>query len=190
MSYYGVDPLSIGWFESYLKGRRQSVKLVKANGHYLISESKLVDCGVPQGSILGPLLFSLYCTDLVNVIKYCRYHCYADDVQLYISESPENIPYAVSMINEDMDKIAEWSSKNSLVLNPDKSKWMILGTKKQVVNILNNNPSLCILGSNIERVKEAKNLGVIFDEQLRFESHISNVVKNCFYRRKILKKCY
>lgn len=85
-----------------------------------------------------------------------------------------------------MDKIAEWSSKNSLVLNPDKSKWMILGTKKQVVNILNNNPSLCILGRNIERVKEAKNLGVIFDEQLRFESHISNVVKNCFYRLKIL----
>lgn len=188
LTYYGFDRRTVGWFDSYLSGRSQRVKLSKDDGSCLISSSQPLNRGIPQGSILGPLLFIIYSADLSTVIRHCNYHCYADDVQLYISETPDKINTAAHKLNQDLNRIADWSTRNSLVLNPTKSKCMVLGSKWQISNILSNNPTVTMLDQTIERVNEAKNLGVVIDSQLRFESHVKSVVRNCFYRLKVMYK--
>lgn len=188
LSYYGVEQDSLKWFESYLTDRFQFVRLSKRDGSHMSSQRCRVTRGVPQGSVLGPLLFLIYCADLVKVIKHCRYHCYADDVQIYISELPKNKLSAQAKINEDLDRVAEWSDRNALVLNPSKSKYMILGTKTQIKKFSEQPLSIQILGQPIECVTEAKNLGIVIDSQLRFEAHVANLVKSCFYRLKVLYK--
>jgi hypothetical protein len=83
LSYYGFDCSAIKWFDSYLANRSQHVKLTLSDGSSLISESMKLSRGVPQGSILGPILFILYSADITTHIKQCKYHIYADDVQVY-----------------------------------------------------------------------------------------------------------
>ena len=188
LSYYGLDHHAVSWFDSYLSERFQSVKLTAADGSTSISEPKLVCRGVPQGSIIGPLLFIVYTADLTRYIKNSKYHCYADDVQLYISCTPNNIAAAVHKMNEDLDGIALWAERNSLMLNAEKSKFLVLGSNSQICRISESNPSICILGQTVGQVKEARNLGIIFDGQLRFEKHVMSLVSKCFYRLKVLYK--
>lgn len=187
LSYYGLSPLSITWFESYLNNRSQAVKLVKSDGSTLSSQPMPIVRGVPQGSILGPLLFIIYCADLHKVIRNSNHHCYADDVQVYISETPGQLANAVQRLNMDLNAIADWSSRNALVLNPTKSQYMVLGTKSQI-DKLNGDPDVTIQDSKVFRVEEARNLGIIIDSHLRFENHVINLVKTCFYRLKVLYK--
>lgn len=186
LAYYGFGRHAVSWFDSYLSDRCQTVKLRKEDGSYAISSPKTVKKGVPQGSILGPLLFVIYSADLPNVIRNCRYHCYADDIQLYISVSPADTAVALKALGEDLDAIATWSIKNCIKLNPTKTKLMILGTKNQYEKIWNKSPVIKIFGEDIEIVNEAKNLGIVFDSKLRFETHVLNLVRNCFYRLKIM----
>lgn len=187
LRYYGLQDTSVSWFENYLNDRLQSVKLANGrDGGNILSDFKPLTRGVPQGSILGPLLFVLYCADIVSVIKHCKFHCYADDIQLYISDIPKCTSDAVYKLNEDLGRVADWSLRNCLLLNPLKSKFMIIGTKLQVSKILESNPVINIHGQTVERVDEARNLGIMFDSNLRFESHVLNLVKNCMYRLKVL----
>lgn len=122
------------------------------------------------------------------MIQHCKYHCYADDLQLYISEVPHKISSALGKINDDLSRIADWSQKNALILNPNKSKFMVIGTKSQVRKILLLNPVVHIEGQSIERVEECRNLGITFDSHLRFESHVLGLVRTCMYRLKVLYK--
>lgn len=186
LTYYGFDRSTVLWFDSYLSGRTQQVLLPKLNGENLLSDSSAMDRGVPQGSILGPLLFILYSSDITQSIKNCKYHLYADDLQIYISFSPGDTSSAVDLINDDLGRIFEWSSTNSLVLNPTKSKYLILGSRKQTENIENENPLIAIRGCPVERVHEARNLGLTMDSNLHFENHVIDVVRSCFYRLKVL----
>lgn len=186
LSYYGVHQTSLAWFNSYLQNRSQCVKITKEDGTFLMSDIKSVNRGVPQGTILGPLLFIIYSADLIKSIKHCRYHLYADDVQLYISANPRDFMSTVSKINDDLSNVAQWANKNGLVLNPNKSKYVILGSKHQISKILNIDPLLNICGQSIERVEEARNLGIWLDSRLRFEKHVTNLVRSCFYRLKVL----
>lgn len=144
--------------------------------------------GVPQGSILGPLLFILYAADITSEVQNCNFHVYADDLQIYLAGPPSNTDYTCKLINEDLERIAKWSNKNSLHLNPNKSKYMVIGTKKQVKDTIVHNPNIILDGAVIERVTEARNLGLIFDSSLRFEKHVMEMIRNCFYRLKILYK--
>ncbi|KAL0851598.1 hypothetical protein ABMA28_007377 [Loxostege sticticalis] len=91
-------------------------------------------------------------------------------------------------MNEDLDGVATWSTRNALVLNPSKSKFMVLGTKRQIDRIVAADPRVAVMGNTVNRVDEAKNLGVMLDSRLRFESHVQNLFKICFYRLKVLYK--
>lgn len=184
LAYYGFDDGTVRWFKSYLSNRSQIVELKRSDGITVKSCPFPVNRGVPQGSILGPILFILYCTDITKIINNCNYHIYADDLQLYLSCSPDNFEAVIQKINDDLDRVADWSSRNSLVLNPVKSKFMIIGSKKQIENIENLQPDIRIKGNSIERVREARNLGVKFDQHLRFESHLLDIIRNCFLRSK------
>lgn len=164
------------------------VKFTGSDGAISISDTGMVTQGVPQGSVLGPLLFILYSSDIVNCMKHAKYHLYADDLQVYISAKPSETSTAVENLNKDLNSVATWSNRNGLVLNPTKSKYMVVGTRKQTVDIMNRNPIIQLKDCSIEHVYEARNLGVLMDSELRFEKHISIVVRNCFYRLKMLYK--
>lgn len=187
LSFYGFDHKTLLWFHSYLSNRHQFVELRTDNGECVKSSLSAVTRGVPQGSILGPILFILYTADIINSIKSCKYHIYADDVQLYISFKPDDYVQAIKELNEDLGRISKWSSDNCLMLNPTKTKYVLFGTKSQLSKLPS---SLCVMlmGEPIDRVNDARNLGVQMDSLLRYEKHVAESVRNCFYRLKILYK--
>lgn len=186
LSYYGFECETVKWFASYLTDRLQQVEIRKKDGSSVMSAPKLVPRGIPQGSLLGPILFIIYSADITTSIQDCKYHIYADDTQLYHSFDAKNTSAAVQILNSDLDRIVAWTKTNSLVLNPLKSKFMVMGSKKQITSIISAKPEVRIMGVNIERVEVACNLGLLIDPELRFESYVNGLVKNCFYRLKIL----
>lgn len=191
LNYYGFDPSAIEWFRSYLSNREQLVDLRLNDGTSLRSERISVERGVPQGSILGPIIFTLYCADIVKCLQKCNYHIYADDVQLYVSFRPNECDRAIKDLNEDLERIAEWSESNCLSLNPTKTKYLVFGTRQQLAQ-LPVTFDVRLMGEQIERVNEARNLGLTMDKDLRFEKHVADCVRNCFYRLRVLYRirCY
>lgn len=186
LAYYGFTTETIQWFASYLQNRSQLVEIQKEDGSKISSPPRRVPRGVPQGSILGPLLYILYSADIIKSFQHCRYHMYADDIQLYITFKPADTLEAVAKMNDDLERVMLWSDNNSLVLNPLKSKFMVLGSRKMISAILSVKPKVVIRGEQIDRVEIACNLGLTMDPQLRFEKHISNSMRSCFYRLKLL----
>lgn len=105
LAYYGFDEDAIKWFTSYLDGRTQRVEVcTDSNGTKSVSTSSSVTRGIPQGSILGPILFILYCSDICDSIKYCSHHLYADDLQVYLSFEPNETQTAVQKLNDDLER--------------------------------------------------------------------------------------
>lgn len=186
LRYYGFSRAAVEWFSSYLNGRSQVVKINDVNGCTIHSSPRELTRGVPQGSILAPTLYIMNTADIGRKIEFCNYHLYADDIQLYLSFNPSETHNAISKINADLYNITTWSKANTLVLNPNKSKYIILGSNRQIECIINKNPTLKIMGESVERVLEARNLGVNIDSSLHFESHILEIARNCFYRLKVL----
>lgn len=186
MLYYGFDHNTISWFNSYLVDRYQKVVIQKADGITIESDLKPVSRGVPQGSILGPLLFIMYSADIVKCIINCKYHLYADDLQVYISSRSEDLDVNVMRLNEDLNRVSDWCDQNCLFLNPAKSKFLIMGSRLQIRKLESGQPSVRINGIDIERVSNTRNLGLQMDDMLNFESHILGLVRTCFYRLKVL----
>ncbi|KAF4517980.1 hypothetical protein B566_EDAN008815, partial [Ephemera danica] len=93
-----------------------------------------IECGVPHGSVLGPLLYSLYIYDIKNCFKNCQYHIYADDVQLYLSCKFNDVQRVVELINSDLQKLYSWSTEHGLKLNPTKSTAIVLSSKTLSTN--------------------------------------------------------
>ena len=143
-SWFGVGGTALKWFASYLCDRLQAIKI----GSTLSDFRKLL-FGVPQGSVLGPLLFSLYTTPLSKVIgrhRDIRFHFYADDTQLYVRLSNKEATSAFANLNACLKDIQDWMLSCKLKLNPDKTEFIVFGSKLQreklkacfPVNILGN----------------------------------------------------
>ena len=127
--WFGVGGSVLKWSTSYLTDRYQSIKI----GSTLSDVCKLL-FGVPQGSVLGPLLFSLYTTPLSLIIskhKGINFHFYADDSQVYIHLSQRNASAAFEKLNRCLDDVKEWMSTSKLKLNTDKTEFIIFGSKRQ-----------------------------------------------------------
>ena len=127
-TWFGIGGSVLKWFTSYLPERYQSIKI----GSTLSDLCKL-QFGVPQGSVLGPLLFSLYTTPLsldIGKHKGVKFHCYADDTQVYSHLSQKNSSAAFEKLNRCLDDIKEWMLASKLKLTPDKIEFIVFGSKR------------------------------------------------------------
>ena len=157
-------PSSLKLMNSYLYGRSQCVKSCTGNSGYLPTLR-----AVPQGSILGPLLFSMYANDIPQQLKYCKVRMYADDVQLYISSYNHKFDDCVNKLNDDLGRISTWAAINGLSINLRKSKCLIIQKRSSQTVI---EPLIQINNQQIEIVTQAKNLGVVFNNTLTWSDHI------------------
>ena len=156
---------------SYPTDRYQSIKIGS-----LSDVCKLL-FGIPQCSVLGPLLFSFYTTTLSLIIskhKAIKFHFYADESQVYIHLYQKNASAAFEKLNRCLDDVKEWMSTSKLKLNPDKTEFIIFGSKRQRDNLKACFP-IDILGSPLCPVDSVKNLGVWFDSDFSLSKHVQNV---------------
>ena len=163
LEHYGIRGLAFSWIQSYLTNRTQYVSINNTN-----STCINVTCGVPQGSILGPILFIMYVNDMHTVSPLMKCIIFADDTNfLYPGNDISEICKTVS---KELDKLSSWFMANKLSLNVSKTNFMVI-SRKQIVN----KPIVSINSINIERVYITKFLGVHIDCQLDWNGHIKSI---------------
>jgi hypothetical protein len=176
---FGVRSKALDWFKSYLWNRRQFISVAN-----LASSPKTLDFGVPQGSVLGPILFVLYTTPLSKLINdhAVNHQLFADDTQLHKSSSPASIDTLPSTMHACTTDIKTWMNTNQLKLNDDKTEAMIftppVGLNSDFISV----PTGVKVGSHfIPFCTEAKNLGVIIDPELSMKEHVKKVCQLANY---------
>ena len=164
----GLSRQALLWFSSYLHNRRQSVCFNSSQSDFLVVEK-----GVPQGSILGPLLFSIFINDLPKICKNCSIQLYADDTAIYTSDSDQS--KIQSTLQTEFNLVQEWLLKECLVLNKKKTCGMLFGTRY----FLNRTASDLSVhfpdGSPLKTVQTFKYLGLWLDSELSFQSHVDSI---------------
>ena len=165
------------WVENYLTNRNQRTL---ANGQ--LSLPGKIKQGVPQGSILGPLLCILYANDIPNAIKESKYIFYADDTVLY--SSSKHLNTALRQIQRDLNRLIGWCKENDIHINPAKTKYMIFSTQE----IKSAHIDLLVGNTPVEQVSIFSYLGVILDQHLTFEPHakytINRIASKVYQLRK------
>ena len=139
-----------------------------------LSSNRVLSCGIPQGTILGALLFLLYINDLPNCLMHSQPRMYADDT--YLTLAGNSVDSIELNLNEDLASISEWLTANKLTLNKSKTEFMIIGSRQRL-KTLPHSPSLKIDGAPISQVPSTKSLGVYIDENLTWNVHIENLSK-------------
>ena len=172
------------WIRSYLSNRKQKVKLGNS-----FSDVFSLPYGVPQGSVLGPLLFTLYTTPLSNIISNFNvtHHLYADDTQIYLALDNRNFDSSFAELTECLTCIQNWMAGVKLKLNPEKTEFIIIGDRQARESLINKFPTQ-LLGNSISPTDTVKNLGVIFDSGNTFSNHITNMCRACYYHLKDLRR--
>jgi len=171
----GLQGGVLRWITSYLTGRTQKVLYSGSS-----SETQRVCYGVPQGSVLGPLLFNLYSASLSSVVSAhgLNLHQYADDCQIYLSVPLDDAPSAATRLSQCIADIAEWLSASRLRLNPDKTVIMWLGSKHQVEKVTVHD--IPVLQSSTTTVDTARDLGVMLDSQLTMSAQVGAVCRSAY----------
>lgn len=160
--------------------KERTQKVIVSNLNY--SQIGTTKNGVPQGSILGPILFSMYTFDIAYSIKFCHIHLYADDVQLYRACPILEIQNTINLINLDLTSFIQWCSDNGLKVNSNKTTALCIGNDHQRNLICQEN--IVVNDNAIIWVESAKNLGLFLDQTLRFQDHVNHVVKLSYYKLK------
>ena len=169
---YGIRGTALSWFESYLSNRKQYVVHIDISSNF-----QYIKCGVPQGSILGPLLFLLYINDLINTTPVLSFVLFADDSNIFYSHRSLNT--LINILNNELPKLSLWFQCNKLSLNIAKTNFIYF---KHANSHLDDLPyNIMINDVPLERKKTTKFLGVIIDENLNWNNHIRHVT-NCISR--------
>ena len=177
----GFSQTTIQWFHHYLLFRQQAV--VDENGNP--TEFITTCSGVPQGSVLGPILFLIYMNSILNEINYCHYELFVDDLQIYIQCKASSYNSAIINMQNDVNSVVDWTTRNHLKLNPNKIKAINFGTAYQLnnLNILYGTdiPSVTVSNVIIPYSTSVLNLGVILTPTLNWSMHIMKLSKNVHY---------
>ena len=174
MELYGIRGIANDLIKNYLSNRQQFVRFKKSQ-----SSLKNIYCGVPQGSILGPLLFLLYINDITYCCKYLKFILFADDTNLLYSNPDFN--QLINITNSELDILSDWFRANMLSLNVAKTNYMLFGFKKMQFS---NNSNIKIDNFCIAKVEYTKFLGVLVDQKLCWSHHITHIaskIAKCLY---------
>lgn len=180
LSYVGFSHDANNFIRCYLGDRTFMVK-----SRNKLSSARQIMCGVPQGSILGPLLFAIYTSQLLKCVEKCSTQLYADDTQLYYSFIPTQVQESVEIFNKELISLANSSANHCLELNPTKSKILVFGREKARKKVIES-LKITMDGVNLPVVSSAKNLGVEMDSVLRFHEHINTKIKTAFFKLKLI----
>lgn len=175
---YGFRGIFLTLIESYLKYRQQQVIINDKT-----SSLKHISCGVPQGSILGPLLFNIYINDIINIDDIPKYIIYADDTSLFFTS--KDTTHLIGLANSVLDKLSTWSKVNALAINTSKTKAVLFRAKNRIINVTD---SLRIGNSSIEIVSTVKSLGVTFHEHMTWNDHVEKVTNKVSHVVGILRR--
>ena len=178
-SLFGISETALSWFKSYLSDRKQYVSIDGVS-----SSDYELKYGVPQGSCLGPLLFTLYTSPLFKLIKehLPNIHCYADDTQLYLSFKPESQTSERSALGEMeacVSDIRDWFLANKLLINESKTEFQIIGTRQQLSKITLD--GISIGNSEVAPSEAVKDLGVWLDNTLSMSKHVTKLASSCYF---------
>ena len=175
---HGIDPK---WFQSYFSYRAQVVKDKDGSFSRVIFTLR----GCPQGSVMGPLTFSVYLNDLPDVVKHCILILFADDSQLCLSTKIEDINLAMKSLTEDLLAIIEWMKANGMKLNLEKTQFIVIGTPSNIKRV--GDLHITLDGINIYSQPTLKSLGLILDSSLTWSPHIANLIKRIFLTQQNLR---
>ena len=178
---YGISGNALQWFTSYLSDRYQSVRIRDKQ-----SSVCHVPYGVPQGSVLGPLLFILYIADAATFPgKHgLSSHFYADDIQLYLSCRQGHTAVCASRVSACIDDIIRWMASNRLMVNPAKTDILWCSTNKPPPDT-----PLSPSGTTVQPSSSLRNLGVFFESDLSLASHVNQLTARCYSSLRRIKSC-
>ena len=162
LHYIGFTGNAMSLMENYLINRLQSVTL-----RGLESKFAIIENGVPQGSILGPLMFTLYTFQFCQHLKYSSSHFYADDTQIYLAFPENDLQMACTKLNEDLVSLVSISEKFCLSINPSKSKVILFG-RDVARNRCSNRVDIKVNNEQLTLAVSEKSLGLVLDNRLRF----------------------
>ena len=178
LEHYGIRGIALEWFKNYLTNRKQIIKYKSEK-----SESLTIKCGVPQGSVLGPLLFLIYMNDISRSSEILSIILFADDTNLFFSH--KNLFTLNETMNRELSKIASWLSANKLSLNIKKTHFIIFKSRGKKSN---QHVSIIINNQEIEQVKCTKFLGLYIDDEFTWKYHIDQVASKISKMTGILAK--
>ena len=186
-STYGFEGLTLEWFKNFLSDRSFNVRCIVTKSDFFDSS-----VGVPQGSVLGPLLFSLYTGDLERIVmKYkLEFHQYADDTQIYGHCNNEGTEELQMRVSERVGEVASWMGANCLKLNSEKTEVIWFSSRRKLKNILSF--SVRVLEINIFPSKSVGNLGISMDRDLTMSTPISQKIQTfitSLRQRRSIKIC-
>ena len=182
-SFYGISGSALDLVRSYLTDRTQSVVLNNCS-----SPPTPINTGVPQGSVLGPLLFSLYTSPISQIFSNSSisFHLYADDTQIYVSFPPSDSSSYLNDLSDILNTVHTFLTCNRLTVNPTKTEFLLIGTPQQRSKIAS--PSITFQGSTINPSKSVRNLGFLFDSHLSHHSQISSISRSSFLQIRQLRQ--
>ena len=163
---YGVRGIPLSWFKDYLTNRMQQVK---CNG--IFSSFKSIKFGVPQGSLLGPLLFLIYINDLPNTSSVLQFILFADDSNVFISHNSYENMY--QLLNNELELVSDWFKANKLSLNLLKTNYILFSSHRKLQP--SHQGSVLIDGTVIPQVKSVKFLGIYIDQHITWNDHIDHI---------------
>lgn len=170
---FGFTEQSADLIRSYLQGRRS---FISSNNSLSTSISNVR--GVPQGSILGPLLFCMYIDDMSYAFNNTTPHYYADDTQIYKACELNNLPEAVSLLNKDLINIWNWSNENGLSINARKTQCIVFSRKCIDVDAL---PPIIVNGAPINYIDKVNNLGILMCSNFKWNDEITKNTKTIYF---------
>ena len=170
LDHYGIRGYSFNWVSSYLTNRKQLVQFTSACSQ--LKPVLYVVCGIPQRSILGPLLFIIYINDLPNASNLLKTFLFADDTSLFYSHKDRN--QLIHVMNCELSKIFEWLEVNKLSLNVAKTNYILFRPRQKPITV---SDTITLDNIAVQQVEVTKFFGVLLDQHLSWKYHINHVAK-------------